>query len=513
MKRAHVFFMTVLLLIGLAVSWYFWQQSRHAAMSPLATINGVVQDESGKTVRYWYDPMVPDQKFDRPGKSPFMDMQLVPKYAGDDMAEDGNTVSISPQTMQNLGMRLAKAGMTSLGGSLSVLGRIEPDERRFYAVQARVPGFVERLLVRAVGDPVRRGQKVAEVYAPELLAAQQEYLALSGLGSIADDGLKQAARQRLRLLDMSESEISSIARNNQPSPRYGIYAPASGVLTELGVREGAQLVPGASLMQISDLSSVWLIAEVPERDAARFKPGSAAEVYMQGLPGQSFKGRVDYIYPVLDQTSRTLGVRIALPNPKGELRPGMYANVSLGGEPRQILAVPTESVIATGKRKVVIVKETQGFRPVEVVTGQEGGGKTEVIKGLTEGESVVVSGQFLIDSEASLSGVLARLAQQIPANQMQSGHDMAGTATGPKLPDSMPEGQGKVVAMDIRSSEITMAHGPIAELGWPAMTMDFNVADASQLNKLKPGDRVRFRLKPQDGGYVVEHIEKQGMKP
>jgi Cu(I)/Ag(I) efflux system membrane fusion protein len=499
MKRIHVFLIAILLLIGLAAGWYFWQQS--SQMQKSAAVNGIVQDNSDKTVRYWYDPMVPNQKFDKPGKSPFMDMQLVPKYAGDDTAEGDGTVSISAQTMQNLGIRLAKVEMTKFGDSLSAVGRIEPDERRFYAVQARIPGFVERLLVRAVGDPVNRGQKVAEIYAPELLGAQQEYLALLSLGSTTGDDLKQAARQRLKLLGMSEGEVSNITRSGQASPRYGIYAPASGVLAELGVREGAQLMPGASLMQISDLSSVWLIAEVAERDAARFKLGSTAEIQLQGMAGQPYKGKVDYIYPLLDQASRTLRVRIALPNPKGELRPGMYANVSLGGEARQVLAVPTESVIATGKRKVVIVKEEHGFRPVEVMTGQESGGKTEIIKGLAEDEKVVASGQFLIDSEASLSGVLARLEQQ---------PGMESTKMEDKTSQKMPKGTGKVVEIDAKSNNITLAHEPIPALGWPSMTMGFDVKDAEQLKALKPGDQVEFELKAQGDEYVIERIEKRG---
>ena len=502
MKRIHLFIIViVLVLLGLA-AWYGWQKSTQMPMPEKpAAVNGVVQDDSGKTVRYWYDPMVPDQRFDKPGKSPFMDMQLVPKYADDDMAGGDNTVSISAQAMQNLGIRLARAEMTKFGDSLSAVGRIEPDERRFYAVQARIPGFVERLLVRAVGDPVKRGQKVAEVYAPELLAAQQEYLALLGLDPITDDGLQQAARQRLKLLGMSEGEISSIARSGQASPRYGIYAPASGVLVDLGVREGAQLMPGTSLMQISDLSSVWLIAEVPERDAARFRLGSTAEVQLQGLTSQPYKGKVGYIYPVLDQTSRTLRVRIELANPKGELRPGMYANVSLGGETRQVLAVPTESVIATGKRKVVIIKEEHGFRPVEVVTGQEGSGKTEIVKGLVEGENVVASGQFLIDSEASLSGVLARLEQQ---------PDIASMKREDKPGQKMPKGTGKVVEIDLKSNNVTLAHEPIPELGWPSMTMSFDVKNAEQLKTLKPGDQVEFELKPQGDEYMIDRIEKRG---
>jgi len=418
MKRKQVFVITIVLAVLLGLVWLGWQrytQSPKSAAMPEKSVaaNGVVQDNSGKTVKYWYDPMAPNQKFDQPGKSPFMDMQLVPKYADEGAGEEQGGVSVPSQTVQNLGIRIEPARMANFGEDLAAVGRIEPDERRFYAVQTRIPGFVERLMVRAVGDPVSKGQKIAEVYAPELLAAQQEYLALLKLDNVPDsDALKQAARSRLKLLGMTEGEVSAIMHSGAANPRFGVYAPASGVLTELGVREGAQLMPGTSLMQITDLSTVWLMAEVPERDAARLKIGSLAQVELQSLPGETFKGRVGYFYPMLDEATRTLKVRIELPNKGGRLRPGMYANVLFTGQNHEALAVPTESVIATGTRKVVIVKELHGFRPVEITTGRESGGNTEILSGLKADENVVVSGQFLIDSEASLSGVLARLSQQ-----------------------------------------------------------------------------------------------------
>ncbi len=427
MKRIHLILIGSIVLAA-AAGWVAWEKlsvSKQEAMpTQEITNNGVVQDKSGKIVLYWYDPMVPGQKFDKPGKSPFMDMQLEPKYADEGGGEankdsEAAAVTISSQTTQNLGIRLEKVATRSFGESLSAIGRIEPDERRFYVVQTRIPGFVERLFVRAVGDPVSKGQKIAEVYAPELLVAQQEYLALLTLNDVdGDNSLKQAARHRLKLLGMSEGEIAGISKTGKSSPRFGVYAPASGVLTELGVREGGQLMTGSSLMQTSDLSQVWLIAEVPERDAARLKPGLAAEVQLQSLPGEVFKGKVSYLYPILNEVSRTLQVRIELPNKRNLLRPGMYANVKFTGQTHEALSAPAESIIATGKRNVVIVKEAHGYRPVEIETGQERDGYTEILGGLSEGEEVVASGQFLIDSEASLSGVLARLANQ---NMVQQG--------------------------------------------------------------------------------------------
>ena len=285
MKRLHLVAVLVLLILFTGLGWFFGRYKANQALSENASqsatsnghkmaTNGVVQDGSGKTVKYWYDPMVPAQRFDKPGKSPFMDMMLAPKYANEGTNGEEGGVVISSQTAQNLGIRLEKVRLNDFGESFSAVGRIEPDERRFYVVQTRIPGFVERLTVRAIGDPVFKGQKIAEIYAPELLAAQQEYLTLLTLNNVdTDNSLKQATRNRLILLGMSEGEVKAITKTGKASPRFGVYAPASGILTELGVREGGQLMAGSSLMQISDLSQVWVIAEIPERDAQRLKLG------------------------------------------------------------------------------------------------------------------------------------------------------------------------------------------------------------------------------------------------
>lgn len=528
MKRLHLALVLILLIVFAAAGWYMGQRSAQSPMANSTPVseskmaqssNGVVQDGSGKTVKYWYDPMVPNQKFDKPGKSPFMDMMLEPKYANESSDGEEGGVAISSQTAQNLGIRLAKVSTKSFGESFSAVGRIEPDERRFYAVQTRIPGFVERLYVRAVGDPVSKGQKVAEIYAPDLLAAQQEYLAILGLKSVdSDNSLKQAARNRLKLLGMTEGEITAITKTGKSSPRFGVYAPSSGIVTELGVREGGQLMAGSSLVQISDLSQVWMIADVPERDAVRLKPGMTADVQLQSLPGKVFKGKVGYLYPMLNDISRTLQVRIELPNKGNRLRPGMYANAEFTGQTHEGLSVPTESIIATGKRKVVIVKEAKGYRPVEIQTGQERDQYTEILGGLNQDEEVVVSGQFLIDSEASLSGVLARLVQQDKSlgestDQPMSNMPMTNETNPPA--EKMPKGHGKVIDVDPKSNHVTLYHEPIAELGWPSMTMGFKAKDNKQLNNLKAGDEVEFDLKAEaaktpgmPAQYGIERIEK-----
>ena len=529
MKRLHLIAIAVLLALFTGLGWFLGQNNSPTMMEKIPDklgkampskpiTNGVIQDDSGKTVKYWYDPMVPDQKFDKPGKSPFMDMQLEPKYANTGNDEQEGGVAISSQTAQNLGIRLEKVSTKSFGESFSAVGRIEPHERHFYAVQTRIPGFVEHLSVRAVGDPVGKGQKVAEIYAPELLAAQQEYLALLTLNDVdSDNSLKQAARSRLRLLGMSEGEVATITKTGKSSPRFGVYAPASGVLTELGVREGGQIMTGSSLMQISDLSQVWVIAEIPERDSARLKPGLAAEVQLESLPGEVFKGKVDYLYPMLNEASRTLQVRIELPNKANRLRPGMYTNIVFTGQTHDALSVSTESIIATGKRKIVIVKEASGYRPVEIKTGQESDSSTEILSGLAKGEDVVVSGQFLIDSEASLSGVLARLSQQDKPTEQGMGDmgDMPMRKAQPMTAKKMTQGRGKVVDVDVKSGHVTLNHEPIKDLGWPSMMMGFKVKDSKQLSNLKAGDEVTFDLKAEvsekpdmPAQYMIDRLEK-----
>jgi Cu(I)/Ag(I) efflux system membrane fusion protein len=541
MKRIHLLLAIIFTVLISIILWLGWDKFHTTAstesmvkesISSTSMVTkpsapaGVVQDNSGKVVKYWYDPMAPAQKFDKPGKSPFMDMQLEPKYAETDSEDAG--VSISSQTQHNLGIRVAKAEMHDFGNKLSAVGRIQPDERKLYVVQTRIPGFVERLLVRAIGDQVAKGQKVAEMYAPELLAAQQEYLALSVYETdsttkgVASSGLAQAAGSRLKLLGMSEGEITAITQSGKPSPRFGIYAPASGVLTELNVREGGQLMPGTSLMQITDLSNVWLIADVPERDASKLKLGNAAVVRLQGVADE-IKGKVSYIYPSLDATTRSLQVRVELTNKGGRLRPSMYANVDFTGESHEALSVPSEAVIATGTRKVVIVKLKNGFRPVDVITGQENDSTTEIILGLSEGDEVVASGQFLIDSEASLSGVLSKLSQQAEKDGAMSDMGMKEPAmdelSNIKMPEKtsekMPVGRGKVMEIDAKSGKVTLAHEPIPELGWPSMTMGFSVKDTRSLAKLKAGDTVQFELKsnPKTEQYDIEHIDKQAPMP
>lgn len=356
---------------------------------------------------YYYDPMFPAQKFDKPGKSPFMDMELVPKYADETAGSTAAPgISIDPSAMQNLGIRVVAAKAGTLAGSLAVTGTIDFNQRDVAIVQARAGGFVQRTYGRAPGDVVRSGAPIADLLIPEWGGAQAEYLSVRRLGRPA---LTAAARQRLLLLGMSEATIRNVERGGRQRNTITITTPVGGVIQTLDVRQGMTLAAGQTLAQVTGLGTVWLNAAVPEARAGDVRPGQSATAQLTGFPGETFTGQVIAVLPTADAASRTLTVRIALANRGGRLRPGMFANVTLGETARSALLVPTEAVIRTGTRTIVMLANKEGrYQPAEVTAGRESGGQTEILAGLSAGEKVVASGQFLLDSEASLTGIAVR---------------------------------------------------------------------------------------------------------
>jgi membrane fusion protein, copper/silver efflux system len=360
---------------------------------------------------YWYDPMFPDRHFDKPGKSPFMDMQLVAKYP--EAASPANLpvgmIAIDPRIVQNLGVRLAAVERGNFARSVDTVGVVAVDEHRIEAIQVRQPGWVELLDVRAVGDAVHRGQRLAGVYSPDLLATQQELLIARNSG---DPQLIEAARRRLSLFGLSQSQTNHIEKTGQAERRVNFYAPFDGYVMELGTRQGAAVTPGTTLFQLADLQSVWVNTEVTETQAAWIKSGDAATADLPTFPGEHFEGQIDYLYPEFMPTTRTLKVRVVIKNAGKLLRPGMFAAVHLRGATQdEVLTVPTEAVINTGTRSVVIVADdATHFHPELVRIGAEHRGRSEILEGLNFGQNVVASGQFLIDSEASLRGAFDNLA-------------------------------------------------------------------------------------------------------
>ena len=385
---------------------------------------------------YWHDPMVPNAKFDKPGKSPFMDMQLVPVYA--DAGDEGGT-AVSARQVQNFGVRTAVATEGRLDAGFTATGAIGIDERAQVAVQSRSQGYVEKLYVRAQYDGVAAGQPLAELYVPDWLAAQEEWLALKASPQPGAAQLADAAKQRLRLLGMPDAEIARVEREGKPSARVTVTAPQAGIVWEIGVREGMAVMPGVTLFRLAGIGTVWVTAEVPEAQAALVRVGAPVEARAAAYPDRVLKGSVNALLPEVNAQTRTLRVRIVLANPGGVLKPGMFATVNFGAPATgAVVLVPAEAVIETGKRSVVIVATGEGrFMPVDVDVGRQSGDMVEIRKGIAVGQRVVVSGQFLIDSEASLKGALTRIAASGAGGQP---HDRAGGGSACRTRDARRTG-------------------------------------------------------------------------
>ncbi|UZM12586.1 efflux RND transporter periplasmic adaptor subunit [Pseudomonas kielensis] len=485
------------LLVGISLAFgiaggYWFAQQRMNGVSSSALKQSLDSPDERKAL-YWYDPMYPQQKFDKPGKSPFMDMQLVPQYASG--AGDRATVSIDPSLTQNLGLRFATVSRGIFDSSLDVTGVLGFNERDVAVIQARTTGFVERVYAHAPGDVLKANAALADILVPEWAAAQTEFLALKRNG---DADLLAAARQRLRLTGMPAALITQVERGGKVQPYLTLTSPIGGVLQELNVRAGMTVATGDTLARVNGLSSVWLAVAVPESDAGSITVGQAVEVRLPAFPGTMLSGKVSAILPETNPDSRTLRVRVELPNPDGRLRPGLTAQVRLNRSSGQsVLWVPSEAVIRTGRRALVMLAEDAGrYRPVEVHLGQESDGKTAIVKGLEEGQKVVTSGQFLLDSEASLKGIVASSEEaSLPSAATSSFH----------------EADGQIV--EINDKEVTLAHGPFKTLGMPGMTMTFPLASPALMQGLKTGDKVRVAVSQTDDGLRVERLDKSGGQP
>jgi Cu(I)/Ag(I) efflux system membrane fusion protein len=437
--------------------------------------------EAAREVLYWYDPMRPEVHFNEPGQSPFMDMELVPRYADDAPTEAG--VRIDPSVVQNLGVRTAVVESAPVSRTVTAAGVIVFNERAVAQVQARAAGFVERSYGRAVGDVVGAGAPIVDIRVPEWTAAQAEYLALRrGGGELA-----AAARQRLAMLGMPASLIARVERDGAPRPVTTIVAPVAGAITTLDIRTGMTVAPGAPLATINGVSPVWLVVSLSQADAGIARPGGRVTARVPAYPGEEFAGRIESVLPAANAATRTIEVRIALANPRGRLRPGMTADAELAeSDARPALLVPAEAVIRTGRRTVVIVALEGGrFAPTEIELGRRSGDRLEVRRGLSEGQRVVASGQFLIDSEASLTGALERLEAS-----SVSPHQAAGRITA------------------INGANVTIAHGPVPSIEWPSMTMAFVLERAELGRGLAVGDNVQFRFRQDGSRYIVSEIRK-----
>jgi len=458
---------------------------------------GASAPQPGKKILYWHDPMYPQQKFDKPGKSPFMDMQLVPVYAESDSPAAG--VTVGAQLVQNLGVRTVVAERGRLSRDIEAVGTVAFDEHAVAVVQARTAGYVEKLLVRAPLDPVRKGQALARMFVPEWAGAQAEYLALKGNAAPGAGDLARAARNRLLLIGMSEEQIASVDRDGKPVTSITLASPADGVVGDLGVREGMNVMPGTTLFRINGLGSVWVNVEIPEAQVASIRAGTPISATVPAYPGERFEGKVSAVLPEVNAATRTIRARVELANAGQRLKPGMFATVDISPrESRDAVLVPSEALIVTGERKVVVVDRGEGrFEPVDVGVGREEAGKTEILKGIEAGTRVVASGQFLLDSEASLRGLERRMTPDSSSTTSKPAHHAVGRLE------------------KVSGADLTISHGPVPSIGWGPMTMDFKAPAAGLPPGVKAGDAIAFEfVQSPDGSFAVTAMApRTGAKP
>lgn len=356
-------------------------------------------------------PMHPQIVRDEPGSCPICGMDLVPRQVDPNQGKHP-TVEVSSAVVQSMGARTAPVQRDTLWKYIRTIGRIGYDETRLTHVHPRADGWMERLALRAEGDPVRKGQVLGQLYSPEILAAQVDFLiALEGKSVQVSQRRLEKARNRLRLLGVTEGTINRIQNRRKAQNRVPIVAPASGVMVQLGAREGMYVKPEKEIFTIADLGRVWVLVDVFEHQIDWLATGLSAEISTPAYPGRTWEGKVEYIYPALDPKSRTLQVRLAFDNPGELLKANMFADVVIyGGPKRNVLVIPREALIETGERTSVVTALGKGrFQPIDVVVGMRTPDQVEILSGLKEGDKVVTSGQFLIDSESSLRASFSRM--------------------------------------------------------------------------------------------------------
>lgn len=497
MNRIVIVAVAAAVVLAVLGAGYWWGRSQSGSGSPATGSAEAAADD--REVLYWYDPMVPDQHFDKPGKSPFMDMMLVPKYAD----EAGGGISIAPDMRQSLGIRVAPAELGRLERALTVPGTLGWDLRAEHVISMPVDGVVSRLHVKTPFESVRAGQPLVNVLAPRWSVALAEAGALDGAGSALAQALRPAAQQRLRALGLPSGARAA------GDGSVVLTSPVTGVVSEIGVREGEAAMPGTMLLRVNGTDTLWLVAAVPQAGVAGLRAGTPVRARVSAFPGRQFTGEVEALLPDVDPDSRTQQARIVLDNPEGLLAPGMFAEIDLQPErdEQEVPLVPADAVIGAGERSHVIVRdENDRFVPVAVRTGRSSGGRTEILSGLKGGESVVVSGQFLIDSEASLSGLLERL-------ESTGAQESEGKAGGKDTERESNLHEADATVESIEDGKVTLQHGPFPTLNMPGMTMGFALADPDVAKGLQPGDRVRVFVRSDDEGLTVERLEPMEVQP
>ncbi len=479
----------------------------------LATASAPVE----RKLLYYRNPMGLPDTSPTPKKDP-MGMDYIAVYSGEAGEEPQSSAQlrISTEKIQKLGVRTEAVQLRALDKTVRASGRIEPDERRLFTIAPKFEGYVERLHVNVTGQPVSKGQPLLEVYSPELVSAQREYaVAAQGVDALyeappeAQSGMKQLAEsslQRLKNWDISEEQIKALVKTGVTQRTLIFRSPASGIVMEKKAVQGMRFMPGEMLYQVADLSHVWVIADVFEQDIALVKAGSKASVRINAYPDKEFSGTVTYVYPTLKAETRTIPVRIELANPALLLKPAMFAQVEVQVSPRtKVLTVPLSAVIDSGTRQIVLIQHAEGrFQPHEVRLGARSDTYVEVLGGVQEGDQVVVTANFLIDAESNLKAAVGGFASAPPPASQQA-DATGGQVQAKKL--VVHRAEGSVDSIDTKEGAISLSHGPVASLKWPAMTMDFKAANPSLIQSLKSGAKVSVEfVERQPGEWVITTI-------
>ena len=501
----------IVIAIAISAGGGYWAGQRGG--SAAAPTSAAAPAKAEKKLLYYRNPMgLPDTS--PVPKKDNMGMDYIAVYAGEDTPADGGKVlNIGPDKVQKLGVRVEPASLRALDKVVRAAGRVEVDERRLHTISPRFEGWIERLNVNATGQAVVKGQALFEVYSPELVSAQREYaIAAQGasyLSKSSDEvraGMQQladSALARLRNWDIPAEQIKALEKSGEVRRTVSFRSPVSGVVMEKKAVQGMRFQPGDVLYQVADVSSVWVLADVFEQDIAAVKQGARVKVRIDAYPDKVFEGQVAYVYPTLKPETRTVQVRVELANPGGMLKPAMFAQVEIPAAGKgQVLTVPASAVIDSGTRRVVLVQLAEGkFEPRDVKLGARSDEYVAVLEGVKEGEKVVVSANFLIDAESNLKAALGGFTPV----------EGAKPAATPEAKSVGHHAEGSLESIDLKAGTVSIRHGTIASLKWPAMTMDFALANPALVQGLKPGAKVAIEIVERTPGeWVITSLKPLG---
>jgi Cu(I)/Ag(I) efflux system membrane fusion protein len=503
---------------------YWWGANKSTQPGTSREQAGARPEQAGtkaeRRILYYRNPMgLPDTS--PVPKKDSMGMDYTPVYEGEEPASDGSVVKISVEKVQKLGVRTEAVAPRELVRTVRAVSTVQADERRLHTVAPRFEGWIERLYVNTTGQAVRKGDALMDVYSPELITAQQEYvIALQGVQAVASgtaearagmQRMVESSLQRLRNWDISEAELLQLQKEGKARQYITLRSAVSGVVLEKPSIQGKRFMPGEVLYQIADLSSVWVLADVFEQDLGMVHQGQSAAVRVDAYPDKVFNGEITFIYPTVTPETRTAKVRVELPNIQALLKPAMYARVEFASshDKTKVLAVPDSAVLDSGTRQVVLIELGAGrFEPRVVKLGMRGDGYVEVLEGVKAGEAVVVSANFLIDAESNLKAALSGFRQGALGAKPEVKAPVKSGASAAAAGPVTHRGDGSVEAVDAARATVTLAHGPISSLKWPAMSMDFRVKDPALIRTLKPGQKIAFEFVDAGGGeYLIVRVQ------